>query len=153
VVRGSKPPSQTWRTFLQNHLKAVVSIGFFAVTTLRFEILYVFLGLAHDRHRIIHFGVTAHPASEWTAQQLREVFPWDSAPRFFLVAETGTSFSGLNSCGRLKNLGLRKYSVGQERRTSGHILSGSLERFVKLALEEFRALGIDFISHQEASIH
>jgi transposase InsO family protein len=84
MVRGSKPPSQTWRTFLENHLKSVVSIDFFTVPTVRFEILYVFLVLAHDRRRILHFGVTAHPTAEWTAQQLREAFPWDSAPRFLL---------------------------------------------------------------------
>ena len=52
--------------------------------TIRFQVLYVFLVLAHDRRRIIHFGVTAHPTAEWTAQQLREAFPWDSAPRFLL---------------------------------------------------------------------
>jgi transposase InsO family protein len=84
MVRGSKPPSQTWRTFLENHVKTLVSIDFLTVPTLRFQILYVFLVLAHDRRRILHFAVTAHPTAEWTAQQLREAFPWDSAPRFLL---------------------------------------------------------------------
>jgi len=62
----------------------MVSVDFFTVPTIRFEILYVFLVLAHDRRRILHFGVTAHPTAEWTAQQLREAFPWDSAPRYLL---------------------------------------------------------------------
>ena len=52
--------------------------------TLRFEVLYVFLVLAHDRRRILQFGVTAHPTAEWTVQQLRNAFPWDSAPRYLL---------------------------------------------------------------------
>jgi transposase InsO family protein len=84
MVRGRKPPSQTWRTFLENHLKTMVSVDFFTVPTIRFQVLYVFLVLAHDRRRILHFGVTAHPRAEWTAPQLREPFPWDSAPRFWL---------------------------------------------------------------------
>ncbi len=84
LVRGRKPPSQTWRTFLENHVKTLVSIDFFTVPTIRFQILYVFLVLAHDRRRILHFGVTAHPTAEWTAQQLREAFPWDAAPRYLL---------------------------------------------------------------------
>ena len=62
----------------------MVSVDFFVVPTVRFQILYVFLVLAHDRRRIVHFGVTAHPTAEWTAQQLREAFPWDSVPRYLL---------------------------------------------------------------------
>ena len=84
MVRRRKPPSQTWRTFLDNHLKTMVSVDFFTVPTIRFQILYVFLVLAHDRRRILHFGVTANPTAEWTAQQLRDAFPWDSAPRYLL---------------------------------------------------------------------
>ena len=84
LVRSRKPPSQTWRTFLKNHIQSLVSVDFFTVPTIQFQILYVFLVLAHDRRRILHFAVTAHPTAEWTAQQLREAFPWDSAPRYLL---------------------------------------------------------------------
>ena len=84
MVRRRRPPSQTWRTFLDNHVKSLVSVDFFTVPTIRFQILYVFLVLAHDRRRILHFAVTAHPTAEWTAQQVREAFPWDSAPRHLL---------------------------------------------------------------------
>jgi putative transposase len=84
MVRLRKPPSQTWRAFLDNHLKSMVSVDFFAVPTLRFQTLYVFLVLAHERRRIVHFAVTAHPTAEWTAQQMREAFPWDTAPRYLL---------------------------------------------------------------------
>jgi len=83
-VRHRKPPSQTWRTFLENHVKTMVSVDFFTVPTINFQMLYVFLVLAHDRRRIVHFNVTAHPTAEWTAHQLREAFPWDSAPRYLL---------------------------------------------------------------------
>ena len=76
LVRSRRPPSQTWRTFLDNHVKDLVSVDFFTVPTIRFQILYVFLVLAHERRRILHFAVTAHPTAEWTAQQLHESFPW-----------------------------------------------------------------------------
>jgi putative transposase len=84
MVRSPKPPSQTWRTFLENHAKQLVSIDFFAVPTIPFQVLYVFLVLAHDRRRILHFNVTAHPTAEWTAQQVREAFPFAQLPRFLL---------------------------------------------------------------------
>ena len=52
--------------------------------TISFQVLYVFLILAHDRRRILHFNVTAHPTAEWTGQQLREAFPFDQLPRYLL---------------------------------------------------------------------
>ena len=84
IVRSRKPPSQNWRTFLENHVKTMVSVDFFTVPTIRFQVLYVFLVLAHDRRRIVHFNVTAHPTAEWTAQQLREAFPFEQIPRYLL---------------------------------------------------------------------
>jgi putative transposase len=60
------------------------SIDFFTVPTIRFQILYVFLVLAHHRRRIVHFAVTAHPTAEWAAHQILQAFPWDSAPRYLL---------------------------------------------------------------------
>jgi len=94
IVRRRKPPSQTWRTFLENHVKTMVSIDFFTVPTIRFQVLYVFLVLAHDRRRIVHFNVTAHPTAEWTGQQLREAFPFEQVPRY--CCETATASSAVN---------------------------------------------------------
>ena len=74
MVRSGKPPSQSWRTFLHNHAKSMVSVDFFVVPTVRFQILYVFLVLAHDRRRIVHVGVTAHPTAEWTAHSFARHF-------------------------------------------------------------------------------
>ena len=62
----------------------MVSVDFFVVPTIRFQILYVFLVLAHERRRILHFAVTAHRTAERTAQQMREAFPWNIAPRYLL---------------------------------------------------------------------
>jgi transposase InsO family protein len=84
MARQRKPPSQTWRTFLENHVKQLLSTDFFVVPTVTFRVLYVFLVLAHDRRRLLHFNVTAHPPSEWAAQQIVEAFPWGNAPPYLL---------------------------------------------------------------------
>jgi len=87
--RRGKPPSQTWRTFLTNHVSQLASVDFFAVSTATFRGLFVFVALMHDRRRVVHVNVTAHPTAAWTAQQLREAWPWDSAPRFVIRDRDG----------------------------------------------------------------
>jgi putative transposase len=82
--RRRQPPSQTWRTFLPNHIGQIVAADFFVVPTATYRLLFVLVLLAHDRRRIRHVAVTAHPTAGWTAQQLREAFPWDEAPRHLL---------------------------------------------------------------------
>ena len=82
LVRRRTPPSQTWRTFLANHVGTLVSVGFFVVPTVLFNVLFVFVVLAQDRRRIVHVNVTDAPTAQWTAQQLVEAFPWETAPRY-----------------------------------------------------------------------
>jgi putative transposase len=78
------PPSQTWRTFLNNHLHDLVSIDFFTVKTAMFRVVFVLIIVSHTRRRVRHLNVTQHPTAEWTAQQVVEAFPWDTAPRNLL---------------------------------------------------------------------
>ena len=89
MIRHRRPPSQTWRTFLKNHAKGLVSLEFFVVPTIAFEVLFVFLILDHDHRRPIHFAMTSHPTAEWTARQLLEAFRWDSAPRYLFRDRDG----------------------------------------------------------------
>ena len=117
MVRHRKPPSQTWRTFLDNHVQNLVSIDFFTVPTIRFQVLYVFLVLAHDRRRVVHFNVTAHPTAEWTAQQLREAFPFDQIPRYLL--RDRDKIFGDTFRARYRTCRLRKCSRLRARRGSG----------------------------------
>jgi putative transposase len=84
IVRHRKPPSQTWRTFLENHLRSLASVDFFVVPTVMFKVLFVFVILAHERRRVVHINVTDAPTAQWTAQQLVEAFPWETAPRYLL---------------------------------------------------------------------
>ena len=84
IPKRRTPPSQTWRTFLTNHVSDLVSLDFFTVPTARLRVLFVFVVLAHDRRRVLNFNVTEHPSAAWTAQQIVDAFPNDSAPSYLL---------------------------------------------------------------------
>src|SRR5262249_20652420 len=81
---GRRPPSQTWKTFLRNHAGALASLDFCGVPTVTCRVLYVFVVLCHERRRVAHVNVTAHPTAAWVAQQLREAFPFGTAPRYLI---------------------------------------------------------------------
>jgi transposase InsO family protein len=89
MPKRRKPPSQNWRAFLDNHVGDLVSIDFLTVPTATFRVLFVFVVLAHDRRRVLHFNVTKHPTAAWTGQQIREAFPWNTTPRFLLRDRDG----------------------------------------------------------------
>src|SRR5437899_8204340 len=106
VVRHRRPPSPSWRTFLDNHLGSLVSVDFFVVPTVMYQVWFVFLVLAHDRRRVVHVNVTDAPTAQWTAQQIVEAFPWETAPRYLLRdrdAVYGVVFSS-----RVQALGIRE---------------------------------------------
>jgi len=84
LPRPRRSPSQTWRTFLANHVRDLVSLDFFTVPTARLRVLFVLVVLAHHRRRFVHFNVTEHPTAHWTAQQIVDAFPDDSAPSYLL---------------------------------------------------------------------
>src|SRR5215470_5252077 len=77
-------PAKRWLTFLRTHREAIAAMDFFTVPTFTFSVLYCFFVISHDRRRILHFNVTKHPTSFWIVQQLREAFPFGSAPRFVI---------------------------------------------------------------------
>src|SRR4029450_2134304 len=106
LVRHRAPPSQTWRKFLDNHLRSLVSVDFFTVPTLTFKVLFVFVVLAHHRRRVVHVNVTDAPTAQWTAQEIVEAFPWDTAPRYLLRDRDGV-YGGVFSR-RVHSLGIRE---------------------------------------------
>jgi putative transposase len=79
-----RPPSQTWRTFLRNHAADIWTCDFFTVQTFLFRTIYVFFFIAHDRRRLVHANVTAHPKAEWVSQQLIEATPWGTKPTYLI---------------------------------------------------------------------
>ncbi len=83
-IRPANPPSPTWKAFLKNHVRDLVSIDFFIVPTVEFKVLFVLVVLFHHRRRALYFNVTEHPTAEWTARQIVEAFPYDTAPKYLL---------------------------------------------------------------------
>src|SRR5438094_1216739 len=77
-------PSQTWRTFLANHVRDLVALDFFTVPSARLRVLFVLVVPVHHRRRVVHFNVTEHPTAHWTAQQIVDAFSDDSAPAYLL---------------------------------------------------------------------
>jgi putative transposase len=104
LVRHRRPPSQTWRTFLDNHLGCLVAVDFFVVPTAMFKVLFVFVVLAHGRRRVVHINVTDTPTAQWTAKQLVEAFPWDTVPRYLLRDRDGVY--GVKFSSRVKGMGI-----------------------------------------------
>ena len=79
-------------TFLRNHKDCITAIDFFVVPTVGFRLLYVWFIIDHGRRRILHFDVTTNPTAQWVIQQLREAFPYDSAPGY-LIYDNDSIFS------------------------------------------------------------
>jgi transposase InsO family protein len=105
MARSPKPPSQSWRTFLQNHAEAIAAIDLCVVPTLTFELLFAFLVLGHGRRQLLWFEVTRHPTAEWLARQITEAFPWTSAPRY-LVRDNDRAYGHIFAA-RLRAMGIR----------------------------------------------
>jgi len=106
MVRHRKPPSQTWRAFLGNHVSELVSVDFFTVPTATFRVLYVFVVLRQERREIVHFNATYRPTAEWTAQQMVEAFPFDTAPRYLMRDRDSTYGKRFRT--RVKSLGIEE---------------------------------------------
>ncbi|MBU8922993.1 MAG: integrase core domain-containing protein [Bacteroidales bacterium] len=109
MVRRLKPPSQSWRAFLKNHAKDIVSIDFFTVPTATFRVLFVFLILSNDRRRIIHFNITESLTAAWTGQQIVEAFPWDTAPKY-LLRDRDDKF-GKKFSNRVESMGIKQVLI------------------------------------------
>jgi transposase InsO family protein len=157
MVRSRKPPSQTWRTFLDNHVPQLASLDFFIVPTATFRLLYVLVILSHDRRRVVHFNVTSHPTAEWTYQQIVQAFPWDSAPRF-LIRDRDACY-GRQLRNQLKCLGIEEvltaaHSPWQNsfiERLIGSIRRECLDYIVIFGEEHLRHVLRSYFSYYHAS--
>ena len=107
LPRGSTSPDQLqgWLAFLHNHRDALVGMDFFTVPTVTFGLLWVLVVLHHERRRVMHFAVTDRPAAPWIVQQIREAFPFDTAPRYAILDRDGKY--GLEVPEALRSMGVK----------------------------------------------
>jgi len=107
LPRGRTSPDklQRWLVFLRNHRDSLVGMDFFTVPTVTFRLLWVFVVLHHERRRILHFAVTEYPEAPWIIQQLREAFPFDTAPRYAILDRDGKYGHAVPAA--LQNLGVK----------------------------------------------
>jgi putative transposase len=126
VLRTVKrPPSQTWKTFLQNHIGEIVAIDFFTVPTIRLRVLFVFLVLEHRRRKVLHFGVTEHPSAEWAGQQVVDALTEQGAKRY-LVRDRDATY-GNEFRRRIQSLGLKEV-ISAPRESLAECIRGAHDR-------------------------
>jgi len=87
----------TWTTFLRNHRDGIAAMDFFTVPTAMFRVFHVFVVIRHGRRDVVRCSVTTSPTSAWVAQQLRETFPFESAPRFLIFDRDAIFSAGLTA--------------------------------------------------------
>jgi transposase InsO family protein len=160
MARHLTPPSQTWRTFLANHVPDIAAIDFFTVPTATFRLLFCFLVLRHDRRRVVHFNVTDHPTALWTAQQIVEAFPFEDAPRFLLRDRDGTY--GQLFRDRVKGMGIEEVLIAPRspwqnpyvERVIGSIRRECLDHLIVLSEAHLRRILNEYLEYyHEARTH
>ncbi len=104
--RLRRPPGQTWKTFLHNHVGQMVSTDFFTVPTITMKVLFVFVVLQHDRRKVLHFNVTEHPTGHWPAQQIVEAFANREAAQY-LIRDRDSRYSAEVRL-RIQSLGMQE---------------------------------------------
>jgi transposase InsO family protein len=153
MVRHRKPPSQSWRTFLANHAKDIVSVDFFTVPTVTFRVLFVFLVLSNERRRIVHFNVTDSPSAVWIGQQIVEAFPWDTAPKYMIRDRDGKY--GDEFVRRMKSLGIKQVLISRQspwqnpyvERVIGSIRRECLDHVIILSERHLRRVLRDYFGY------
>jgi transposase InsO family protein len=103
--KGDDPSSQSWSTFLRNHMPYIAAIDLFLVPTIGFRLLYALVIVRLARRELVWINVTAHPTADWIAQQITEAFPWDEAPRY-LIRDRDAVYGSVVTR-RLRAMGIR----------------------------------------------
>ena len=157
LKRPPKPPSQNWRTFLNNHVGQIAAMDLFTVPTATFQILYCLVILCHERRRVVNFNVTQHPTAEWVARQLSEAFPYDEAPRFLIHDRDGVYGEAFHRC--VENLGIEEVKIAPRspwqnpfcERVIGSIRRECLDHCIVLGERHLRRILTSYFSYYHLS--
>jgi transposase InsO family protein len=147
------PSAQSWKTFLHHHVKELVVINFFTVSTATFRVLYVLLVLAHQRRKILRFNITEAPSALWTAQQMVEAFPCTTPPHYLLRDRDG--IYGADFARRVKGLGLEQKLIAPQspwqnpvvERLIGSIRRECLDHVIVFNQPHLRRVLTDYLSY------
>ena len=145
----SKPPSQTWKTFLRNHAEAIAAIDMCVVPTLTFDLLFAFLVLGHGRRQLLWFEVTRHPTAQWLAQQITEAFPWTSAPTYLVRDNDGAYGHVFTS--RVRAMGIRDRPISPASPWQNGIAERLIGTLRRECLDQVLILGESHLRHVLAS--
>ena len=155
--RTSPRPSSTWRTFLAAHLRDMVAVDFFAVPTLTFRLLFVFVILRHDRRELVHLNVTDQPTAVWTARQIVEAFPDEAAPKYLLRDRDAIYGETFTRC--VANMGVRQVLIAPKapwqnpfvERVIGSIRRECLDHVLVLNEHHLRQLMRAYLAYYNSS--
>ncbi len=159
--RERRPPSQSWRTFLRNHLTDTAACDFFVVPTATFRMIFAFVVLSHDRRRIVHFNVTANPTAAWTALQILQAFPEGEPQPRYLVRDRdsiyGTAFTH-----QLEVMGIGEVLIAPRcpwqkayaERLIGSIRGECLDHVIVLGEDQLRRILASYVHYyNESRVH
>jgi transposase InsO family protein len=157
MLRGQRPPSQGWKTFLRNHADGIAAVDFLVVPTLTFERLFAFVVLGVGRRNILWIGVTDNPTAQWLGRQITEAFPWDSAPAF-LVRDNDGAYGEVFKR-RLRAMGIRDrptmprspWQNGYVERVIGSIRRECLDHVVVWSEAHLRRVLTGYTSYYNAT--
>jgi putative transposase len=152
-----RPPSQSWRIFLRNHAPHIWAADFFTAPTVTFHTLYVFFFITHDRRRIVHLNVTAHPTAEWVWRQLIAATPWGEQPRY-LIHDRDRCY-GESFIPRAARIGIRTLLTPVQapkanaiaERLVGTLRRECLDHLIVINERHLRALLAEYVAHYNAA--
>jgi transposase InsO family protein len=146
MIKRWGPPSQGWRTFLQNHTPDIAAMDLFVVPTINFSLLYAFVIVRLDRRELVWINVTYNPTAEAVARQFTEAFPWDEAPGY-LIRDNDRIYGNV-ALRRIRAMGIRDKPItpgspwqnGFAERLIGSIRRECLDHLVVLGEAQLRRI-------------